>query len=74
MGAQLPPTQPLSTPANTKAAIDIQQSIKQSQAESTPKVVLTEAPAAPTQPQAFSPLSLTYDLAVSDGIECCPLR
>ena len=65
MGAQLPPTQPLSTPANSKAAIDIQQSIEQSQAESTPKVVLTEAPAAPTQPQAFSPLSLAYDLDVS---------
>ena len=65
MGAQLPPTQPLSTPANTKAAIDIQQSIEQSRAESTPKVVLAEAPAAPTQPQAFSPLSLAYDLDVN---------
>ena len=65
MGAQLPPTQPLPEPDETKATIDIQQSIEQSRAESTPKVVLTEAPAAPTQPQAFSPLTLAYDLAVN---------
>ena len=65
MGAQLPPAGPLPEPAETKPAIDIGQSIEQSRAASTPKVVFAEAPAAPAEPQAYSPLSLAFDLDVN---------
>ncbi|OAM31181.1 phospholipase [Eikenella longinqua] len=65
LGAQLPPTQALPDSAEAKPAIDLEKSIEQSQEQRSPQIVLTTPPAAPTQPQAYTPLSLAYDLDVN---------
>ena len=62
VSTQLPPEKPLPETAENKAAIDLKQSIEQSQEQRKPTIVLTETPAISNQPDAYTPLSLAYDL------------
>ncbi len=62
-GTQLPPEQPLQAPVEAKAAIDLENSARQSLEHSRPEVVLTrEAADQAVLADAYTPLSQAFDL------------